>query len=197
MQRVGAALVLAGGVASLAAVMTFVPALAEWGMYRHDAVLRGQVWRLVTAMWVHLNMLHWLANSLAAAGLIMLTASGIAVRRIALALLACGLLVTLALLRVPEITWYAGLSGALHGLALWAGITLATGDTSRLQRFIGVALCVGVALKLWLEQSWLSPVAYDTAWGFGVVRLAHGMGAFSGGLWWVFEQWRSTRRHRA
>lgn len=217
MTRVISALALAGSVAALAAVFT-VPSIAEWGMYRRDAVLGGEIWRVVTAMWVHLTWTHWAANSMAAAGLILLgVAASVPLRQLALALLLCGLAVTAALLRVPEVAWYAGLSGALHGVALWLGVTLATragpalsaGDAASPEavaaasiaaqrlRLLGVTLCAGVLIKLWLEQSWLSPVAYDATWGFGVVRVAHGLGAFSGALWWCFGQWRMRRRQAA
>ena len=230
MRRVVRALALVGGVAGLAALFTGVPTLAGWGTYRRAAVVDGEIWRLVTAMWVHLDWWHWLANSMALAGLILLgTAAAVPLRRLAVVLLVCGLAVTVALLRMPDVAWYAGLSGALHGLATWLGITLATGvaassvghagPPSALQggpaaapagaamvpatgqpqrlRALGVGLCAGVLLKLWLEQSWLSPVAHDPAWGFGVVRVAHGLGAVSGGLWWCLAQWRTHRRRAA
>jgi len=217
MRRLASALALAGSVAALAAVFT-LPALAEWGTYRREAVLNGEVWRLATAMWVHLSWMHWAANSMAAAGLILLgVAANMPLRHLGLALLVCGLAVTVALLRVPDVAWYAGLSGALHGVALWLGITLATragpaqsaggvepspesaaaGTAAQRLRLLGVALCAGVLVKLWFEQSWLSPVAYDPTWGFGVVRVAHGLGTFSGALWWCFGQWRTRRRPAA
>lgn len=217
MTRFACALELAGGVAALAAVFT-LPAFAEWGTYRRELVLGGEVWRLATAMWVHLTWAHWAANSMAAAGLILLgTAAALSLRQLMLTLLVCGLAVTVALLRVPEVGWYAGLSGALHGLALWLGITLATRPgpavsaekggpsseaigasiTSQRLRLLGVVLCAGVLVKLWFEQSWLSPVAHDPAWGFGVVRVAHGLGTVSGALWWCFGQWRMRRRQAA
>lgn len=217
MKRLAAGLALAGGGAALAAVFT-VPAMAEWGAYRREAVLNGEVWRLATAMWVHLTWMHWAANSMAAGGLILLgVAAAVPLRQLALALLVCGLAVTVALLRIPDVAWYAGLSGALHGMALWLGMTLATraaptlpagatepspesaaaSTASQRLRLLGVALCAGVLVKLWFEQSWLSPVAYDATWGFGVVRVAHGLGTFSGGLWWCFGQWRMRRRPSA
>jgi rhomboid family GlyGly-CTERM serine protease len=202
MKRLDSALILAGIATVLGAVVTFVPGLSELAMYRREAVLDGQVWRLIGAMWVHLSWTHWLANAMAATGLILLGAAAtVSARRLGTVLLLSGLAVTIALLRVPEVTWYAGLSGALHGLALWLGITLATGaqssepSTHRF-RWCGVVLCVAMLIKLWLEQSWLSPVAHDPQWGFGVARVAHALGAISGALLWCLEQWR-MRRHQA
>lgn len=195
-------LVLILGMAALGALCTGVPALADALIYRRDAVLSGQAWRLVTAMWVHLSWTHWLANSMAMAGLVLLgTAAALPVRQLVGTVLICGVAVTAALLRVPEVAWYAGLSGALHGVALWLGIVLATraGEPTIAQhwRWLGVLMCGGVLVKLWLEHSWLSPLVHDPDWGFGVARIAHALGAISGAVWWCVGQWRMRRRPTA
>jgi rhomboid family GlyGly-CTERM serine protease len=179
---------------ALSAAFTFVPALHAFGLYQRDAVLQGEWWRVATAMWVHLNTRHWLADALSASGIVMLVAREVRVAQIGLALLACGVLVALGLLRSPEIAWYAGLSGAIHGLIVWGGIRLFEArEAPLLSRLIGVAMCVVVLVKLWLEQSWLSPVVWNAEWGFGVVRQAHALGGFAGVLWWLLEGWRRRR----
>lgn len=184
-----------GGVAVLSAVFSFVPWLHAVGLYQRDAVRAGQWWRIVTAMWVHLDAWHWLADAMAAAGLILLLARVLRPQRIVGALIACGVLVQMALLPQPAVQWYGGLSGALHGLAAWGGLRMLRPPTEagddRLSRWIGVMLCVGVLVKVWLEQSWLSPIAFDPRWGFGVVRIAHALGAASGLLIWVLGEWRA------
>ena len=183
------------GVAALSAAFSFVPWLHAVGLYQRDAVRAGQWWRLVTAMWVHLDMWHWLGDGMAAAGLILLLARVLQPQAIVGVLVACGVLVQIVLLNQPAVQWYGGLSGALHGLAAWGGLRLlqpaADADEDRLSRWIGVALCVGVLGKVWLEQSWLSPIVYDPHWGFGVVRIAHAVGAVSGLLIWVLGEWRA------
>ncbi|WP_413707797.1 rhombosortase [Ralstonia sp. Ralssp110] len=181
------------GVAALSATFSFVPWLYAVGLYQREAVRAGQWWRIVTAMWVHLGTWHWLADAMAAAGLILLLARVLRPHVIVGALVVCGVLVQIALLNQPTVQWYGGLSGALHGLAAWGGLRLlkpsADGAEDRFSRWIGVALCVGVLVKVWLEQSWLSPIAYDPHWGFGVVRIAHAFGAVSGLLIWVLGEW--------
>jgi rhomboid family GlyGly-CTERM serine protease len=181
-------------VAALSAAFSFVPWLYAVGLYQREAVRAGQWWRIVTAMWVHLDTWHWLADAMAAAGLILLLARVLRPHVIVGALVVCGVLVQIALLNQPTVQWYGGLSGALHGLAAWGGLRLlkpsADGAEDRFSRWIGVALCVGVLVKVWLEQSWLSPIAYDPHWGFGVVRIAHAFGAASGLLIWVLGEWR-------
>lgn len=186
------------GVALLSAAFSFVPWLHAVGLYQRDAVRAGQWWRIVTAMWVHLDVWHWLADAMAGAGLILLLVRVLQPPRIVGALLTCGVLVQLALLTQPAVQWYGGLSGALHGLAAWGGLRLlkpaAEAEDDRISRWIGVALCVGVLVKVWLEQSWLSPIAFDPHWGFGVVHIAHAFGAGSGLLIWVLGEWRVKGR---
>ena len=182
------------GVAALSAAFSFMPWLYAVGLYQRDAVRTGQWWRIVTAMWVHLDTWHWLADAMAAAGLILLLARVLRPHVIVGALVVCGVLVQIALLNQPTVQWYGGLSGALHGLAAWGGLRLLRPSTDaaedRFSRWIGVALCAGVLVKVWLEQSWLSPIAFDPHWGFGVVRIAHAFGAASGLLIWVLGEWR-------
>lgn len=192
------------GVAALSAAFSFVPWLYAVGLYQRDAVRAGQWWRIVTAMWVHLDTWHWLADAMAAAGIILLLARVLRPQAIVGALVACGVLVQIALLGQPGVQWYGGLSGALHGLAAWGGLRLlkppaetAEDADDRFSRWIGLLLCAGVLVKVWLEQSWLSPIAYDPHWGFGVVRVAHALGAASGLLIWVLGEWRAQGRKRA
>ncbi len=183
------------GVVALSAAFSFVPWLHAVGLYQRDAVRAGQWWRLVTAMWVHLNMWHWLADGMAAVGLVLLLVRVLRPQAIVGVLVACGVLVQMVLLNQPAVQWYGGLSGALHGLAAWGGLRLlqpaAEAADDGFSRWIGVALCVGVLVKVWLEQSWLSPIVYDPHWGFGVVRIAHAVGAVSGLLIWVLGEWRA------
>ncbi|WP_354686094.1 rhombosortase [Cupriavidus necator] len=178
---------------ALSAWFTFVPWWHAHGLYLRDAVrLEGQWWRLASAMWVHLGWIHWLADALAAAGLMFAAGRVARARAMLLVLLACGIAVQVALLRVPPIAWYGGLSGALHGLAVWGGLALLRAPGR--SRALGVLLCLGVLVKVWLEQSWLAPVVFEPALGFGVVRAAHGAGAVAGLLCWVLQEWWLARR---
>ena len=184
------------GVFALSAAFSFVPWLHAIGLYQRDGVRGGQWWRIVTAMWVHLDAWHWLADCMAATGLILLLSRVLRPDAIVGALVACGVLVQLALLNQPTVQWYGGLSCALHGLAAWGGLRLlrpsAQGAADdRRSRWIGTLLCAGVLVKVWLEQSWLSPIVYDPHWGWGVVRIAHAFGAASGLLIWVLGEWRA------
>lgn len=176
----------------LSALMSFVPWLHAHGLYLRDAVRGGEWWRLVTAMWVHLDWRHWLADACAAAGLLLVAGRAVRAREALLVLVLCGIAVQVAQLRVPAIGWYGGLSGALHGLALWAALSVMR--VPGLPRAIGVLLSLGVIAKVWLEQSWLAPVVFDPSWGFGVVRAAHAAGAVAGLACWLLQDWWRGRR---
>lgn len=185
-----------GAVVLLSSLFTFVPWLHAHGLYLRDAVTghggSGQWWRLLTAMWVHVNAAHWLADMLAAAGLLLLVGRETRPAAMVAAMVVLGVAVQVCLLFVPSVHWYGGLSGALHGLALWGGLRLMHGDAG--SRPIGVVLTIGGLVKVWLEQSWLAPVVFDPDWGFGVVRGAHAAGAIAGFALWLLQQWWARRR---
>jgi rhomboid family GlyGly-CTERM serine protease len=167
-----AMLAAVAGVAALAALFTFVPWMHAHGLYLRDAVrIEGQWWRLFTAMWVHLDTRHYLSDVAATAGLMLLAGREARVRESLTVLVICGLAAQLALLAMPAVGWYGGLSGA-HGLALWTALRLL--QAPGWSRLIGVVTCVIVLGKVWLEQSWLAAVVFDPSWGFGVVRGARG-----------------------
>jgi len=91
--------------------------------YERQAVLDGQIWRLLTCHLVHLGWGHLLLN-LAAGGLIAALLGRFA-RPIALLPAALGVGLGLVAFS-PGVGWYVGLSGVLHGLlgsgALAAGL---------------------------------------------------------------------------
>jgi rhomboid family GlyGly-CTERM serine protease len=112
------------GVSLCALAMTYWPDGLVHFRYDRAGLSSGQAWRVLTAHFVHLNTPHLLFNLLGlfllcellwyrmsnihALGLFGAAAVGVS-----------GLLYWLH----PELAWYAGLSGALHGI--WAGCALA------------------------------------------------------------------------
>ena len=131
-QRALPALGAMAAVGALSAAFTFVPWLHAHGLYLRDALMlpggERQWWRLLTAMWVHLDGFHWLGNQLAALGLLLLAGRAASARQMLLALVVCGVAVQLALLWQPAVRWYGGPSGALDGLAGWGGLGLLAPD---------------------------------------------------------------------
>jgi rhomboid family GlyGly-CTERM serine protease len=158
------------------------PAATDLLMWKRVEIADGQAWRWISGHFVHLSVRHCLSNVLGlfviceyvwdelglveACLLLLWTAAGTA-----LLLWWCA----------PEMQWYAGLSGLLHGM--WAGCALAwwcrTGD-----RVAGVALLL-LAIKLVLPMYAVSAMP--------VVTVAHGYGALSGLVWAVMRA--LARRH--
>jgi len=144
--------------------------------YERTAVLDGEWWRLATAHVVHLGWSHTCLN-LAGLGLVWsLFAStlrgwnGVRVLLASIAAIDAGFL-----LNEPDLDWYVGFSGALHGLFA-AGVVTGIAAREREAWLLGAML----AAKLAWEQ-WAGPVPFTEAVAGGpVVESAHLYGAIGG-----------------
>jgi len=146
------------------------------GRYERAAVLRGELWRLVTGHFVHLGWSHMLLNL---AGLVlvwMLCANGLNGWRGVSALLASIAAIDSGfLLFEPQLQWYVGFSGVLHGLFA-AGIVAAV-RARESGAWILAAMLVG---KLAFEQL-VGPVPLtERVAGGAVIESAHLYGALGG-----------------
>ena len=165
------------GIAMLSAGCTFGGfTLARLLRYDRDAILAGQLWRLLTGHLVHLGGSHLAMNLVGLAliwmlfGRLMSTAAWLAT------LLASALTVSLGLLVFnPELMWYVGLSGVLHGMFL-AGAILSIVSGYRAE----ILLLGFIVAKLAWEQ-WVGPLpgSAEVAGGDVVVD-AHLYGAIAG-----------------
>lgn len=151
------------------------PDLVSGMRYERSAVLDGEWWRLFTAHLVHGSVQHLLLNI---AGLAVMAGlfRGIHPTWCWLAAgLASACFVGLGLLRLnPEVDWYLGLSGVLHGLLVVGGMGLAT-DAGR--RWTGFAILALTAVKLGWEQM---QGAMQWAGSLAVIVDAHLYGAIGG-----------------
>ncbi len=146
--------------------------------FDRPGILEGDWWRLISGHFVHLGGAHFALNA-AGLGLVWyLVGKSFNGSRWLLIVIACLLGMDLGFwLLKPELSWYVGLSGLLHGL-LAAGLAekLRQPDT---ETFILAALLLG---KLAFEQlSGPLPGSEGTAGGPVVVD-AHLFGAVSGAL---------------
>jgi rhomboid family GlyGly-CTERM serine protease len=157
-----------------------------------DAVGAGEWWRLLTGHLVHYGLYHLAMNLLALAliGYVFLRRLN-AVVYLGL-LLVCSLVVSLGLLLgTPELHYYAGFSGVLHGLLL-AGLLLTLRETPV---FNTGAMAV-ILFKLWREQQ----PDFDTTHALLPVDIAvdaHLYGALAGlvyGLLLLTHQYLYSRR---
>ena len=116
--------------------------------YERQALAQGQLWRLLSAHWVHLNLRHALLNGAGLTLLWILMAREFPPRRWIGILLGSALAIDAGLwfLR-PGVEWYMGASGVLHGaLAAGAAALYRRGEG------LGAALLLLLVVKLIYEQ---------------------------------------------
>jgi len=143
--------------------------------------LVAQIWRWWSAAWVHWSAQHLLANL---AGVLVLAALGRAARlprRAALAWLLAWPLTHLALLTRAELAHFGGLSGVLHAGVAVAVVTLLF-RTGRADRGWGLAIGLGLVLKIMLEQPFGPALRQVPGWDIAIAPLAHASGALAGTL---------------
>ncbi|MDE2220969.1 MAG: rhombosortase [Gammaproteobacteria bacterium] len=154
----------------LAALACGGPQLTVLLRYERTPIAQGEWWRLVTGHWVHLGPRHLLADG---AGLVLLWILYARELRPAawLLVLVCSTAAIDAGLwwGQPQIEWYAGVSGLLHG-AWAAGAAAVALRGSR----VGWAMLAALAAKLAIERYAGSSLFTS---GFPVVPAAHVDGA--------------------
>lgn len=98
----------------------FEPTTSTWLAYDRTLVKSHEIWRLISANFMHTNLNHLLLN---AAGLLLLWALHGDYYKIDTYLnifILCCMGCTLGIYWfAPKLVWYVGLSGALHGLFVW------------------------------------------------------------------------------
>jgi rhomboid family GlyGly-CTERM serine protease len=161
-----------------ACLFLFLPTL--WGeagrlalRYDRDALAHGQLWRLLTAHWVHLGLRHALVNILGFALMWALFVRDYSARQWLLIVLAALTAIDAGLwLWDSTVRWYVGSSGLLHGI-------LAAGTVAALKRREpqGLALTALLGGKLFYEQ-WVGPLPFSGS--AAVVVDAHLFGVLGG-----------------
>ena len=167
----------------LAISITVLLALTgDWGreLLRYDrlAISGGELWRLISGHFVHLGWSHFALN---AVGLVLISYL-IAARFSSIQWLLISLLIIMGIdlgfwVLEPQLAWYVGLSGVLHGL-LAAGVARGIRDGHSDSWIIGGLLVV----KLIYEQL-VGPIpGSEGTSGGDVVVAAHLYGAIAGAL---------------
>ena len=152
-----------------------VPALFR---YERSLVIEGEYWRLVTGHFTHLGWWHLLLNWLGLVLIAQLFISLYSYLYWLISALLCLLAISFGFLFLnPELDWYVGLSGLLHGLFV-IGVV---GELRKGRWLFGFALLVLVG-KLIAENLATLPVDMSRFIGANVVVEAHLYGAISGGL---------------
>ena len=172
----------------LVVLFTILAQLLSWGPaleYRRP-LLASEPWRLITGHFVHLSLTHAMLNGVALLLLGRLFADRLRVREFWMVLGGAPLMISLAFwVALPELTWYRGLSGALHAL-YFAGCLAWLASSGGRSRLLPIAALVGGAMKVVLEQPWDASFPFREWLGAAVVPQAHLVGAVVGlaaGYW--------------
>ena len=168
------------GLAVLIAVLLALT--GDWGreLFRYDrlAISSGELWRLISGHFVHLGWSHFALNTV---GLVLISFL-VAARFSAIQWLLITLLIIVGIdlgfwILEPQLAWYVGLSGVLHGL-LAAGVASGIRDGQSDSWIIGGLLVI----KIIYEQL-VGPVpGSEGTSGGDVVVAAHLYGAIAGAL---------------
>jgi rhomboid family GlyGly-CTERM serine protease len=167
-----------------AAVVLLLQALdAGTALEWRRGLLAAQPWRLLTGHLVHLGWRHAVLNAAAWIAVARLFAAELAPRRQFALFVACSLGISAALwLADPQLDWYRGASGALHGLFAAGTLDALLAAPRAAERRLPALLLAGLWLKIALEQAGAGTLA-PAAWlGAVVVPPAHLAGAVCGSL---------------
>ena len=131
------------------AFMTLLQAIGpDYFRYQQTLVENGQLWRYLSAHWVHVGWMHLLLNAAGLAICVSLTQPRWSPRRWLICSVVIGLGISLMLaLNNPEVRDYAGLSGVLFGLYLLTALSLYPRD-----RLIAVLIIAALLVKVGSEQ---------------------------------------------
>lgn len=167
-------LIAAVGCALLGA---FAQAVNPFLEYRRESLEGLQLWRLLTAHVAHLGLAHGVLNG--AALLLVWRIFRASIGRSEWGWLLLGSVVAVdagLYLLSPDVEWYVGASGALHGLFGGSAVLMLGRDA----RAYGIALLLGLAAKLVWEQVSGGAMTSAALGDAPVVTAAHLYGAIGG-----------------
>ena len=146
----------------------------QWLQYSYEGVQHGEYWRLLTAHFVHLGWTHLILNVISLLLIWGLMPTNLTTLYLVRVILFCGIGISLGLLIFsPEVTWYVGFSGILHGL-------LAVIAWQQIRIFQGKILLILLIIKLIWEQCYGAlPTTADFTGG-NVIVDAHLYGMIMG-----------------
>jgi rhomboid family GlyGly-CTERM serine protease len=156
-----------------------------WLEYRHE-LLGAQPWRVFSAHFVHLNWEHAVVNVAAWIMVARLFSTELTSGRhlAVIAVSALGVSAWLAWIH-PEIAWYRGLSGVLHGIFFagaiaWTIAAMRLADKDKTSLFLSIALIAVGWAKVIAEQPAGSAMPYAEWLDAAIVPQAHLAGSIIG-----------------
>ena len=122
--------------------------LSDSFIYNRDLIGQGEYWRLLTGHFFHTNFNHLMLNSAAILLLWALHGQFYSISNYLFNFIFCALVTSSALyFYSPELFYYVGLSGVLHGFFIWGALK----DIEHHDR-TGYWLLLGITVKLLHEQ---------------------------------------------
>ena len=148
-------------------------------VYHRDAISDIELWRIISAHFLHTNLAHLLLNASAIILLWTLHGNFYTIRQYFALFIFCAVITSLGLYWFsPELTQYVGLSGVLHGVFVWGAIW-----DIRHKDKTGYLLFIGVWLKIAYEQVYGASQEVSQLINANVAIDAHLWGALAGTLY--------------
>lgn len=161
-------------------IMLFEPYSSHWLRYQSIEINQGQWWRILTANFCHSNWNHWMLN-ISGFWLMDFFYQPVVSAKIRAQLMSfCMLANVLFIHLLLDVSWYVGLSGALHGFLI-GGALVSWNKAKRLN----FAIIVVVSGKLIVESNWQINSATEKLINANVLEEAHSLGALSAVIFFV------------
>jgi len=133
---------------AISVLLQAIPGAVDALRYQADAN-SGEPWRLVTGHWVHLGWMHLVLNAAGIALLAILFAPELKPVDWIATMTLMPLAISLGfMLRNPQLQWYVGLSGVLHGL-MFTGCLLLWQTQKRMAAMIAIVVIAKIAHEQW------------------------------------------------
>ena len=146
------------------------------GRYDREAIALGELWRLVTGHLVHLSWGHTWLNLVALLLMTVLLDDLMRGRDWVVAFVLAAATIDAGLFFLePNVAWYVGLSGSLHGVMIVGAIAMLRENST-----MALILLLGIICKLVWEQL-MGPIPFSESTSGGAVLVdAHLFGAIGG-----------------
>jgi rhomboid family GlyGly-CTERM serine protease len=178
---------------AVALVLLFV-ALALWPQsvailgYQRVAIAHGQLWRVFSGHFVHLNLAHALLNSTGTLMLAFFMRRDITARDWWTVTLLAPFVISFGLwFKQPQLMGYVGFSGVLHGLLYFSIIRV----WPKMPVTASLALLLLAGRQIWEQTSAYDPAYLRSLIGGLVMPDAHLFGALTGSALGLWSLWRS------
>ncbi|WP_305464020.1 rhombosortase [Photobacterium leiognathi] len=157
-------------------VIAQLPSLQPVLVWDRQAIINGELWRILTGNITHTNWAHLAMNAAAFAIISFIFRAHFHTKGYSLLILLLSLIIGLGLF-ATNITWYAGFSGVLHGIFAWGCIRDIQAKTKG-----GWLLLLGLTIKIGWEQYFGGSVSSEELIGVRVATEAHLIGAITGAV---------------